>query len=110
MCRLYGCLYGAQARPQGRHNTSCAEAEMGTLFALKNLLKSGRLALRLVRDDRVPNYAKLIAALALLYAVSPLDLVPDWIPVFGQMDDFAVLAAAVTLFVRLCPPEIVEEH
>ena len=67
-------------------------------------------ALRLVRDNRVPLYAKIVPALALVYVISPLDFVPDWIPALGQMDDLAVLAAGLTLFLRLCPPEIVEEH
>lgn len=83
---------------------------MGKLRVLKELMKTGRLALGLLRDRRVPFYAKLVMALAIAYALSPLDFVPDFIPVVGQLDDLAALAAGLSLFIRLCPPEVVEEH
>jgi uncharacterized membrane protein YkvA (DUF1232 family) len=86
------------------------ETTMGRLMALGALWKSGRLALRLARDPRVPLYAKAVLGVAALYAISPLDFIPDWIPVIGQLDDVAALAAAITLFIRLCPPSVVEEH
>jgi uncharacterized membrane protein YkvA (DUF1232 family) len=87
-----------------------AEVAMGRLFALRTLIKSGRLALRLLRDERVPVYSKLILGLGVLYVVSPLDFLPDWFPILGQLDDLAAIAAGVALFIRACPPEIVEEH
>ncbi len=83
---------------------------MGKLLMLKSLLKTGRLALHLARDRRVPLYPKLVLGLALLYVLSPLDFIPDWIPVLGQLDDLAALAAGLALFIRLCPPSVVEEH
>ena len=83
---------------------------MTKLFALTRLLKTGRLAFRLMRDGRVPFYAKLVMAAAVFYALSPLDFVPDMIPVLGQLDDVAVLAAGLQFFIKLCPEEIVEEH
>src|SRR3954465_11703782 len=48
----------------------------------------------IVRDRRVPLYLKAIPALAALYLLLPVDLVPDWIPVLGQLDDLAILALA----------------
>jgi uncharacterized membrane protein YkvA (DUF1232 family) len=86
------------------------EASMGRLFALKQLLRTGRLALGLMRDGRVPVHAKLVMGLAVLYVLSPLDFLPDVFPVLGQLDDLAMLAAGLSLFIRLCPPELVEEH
>jgi uncharacterized membrane protein YkvA (DUF1232 family) len=83
---------------------------MGRLLVLKDLLRTGRLALRLLRDERVPLYAKAVPAVALLYVVLPLDIIPDFIPVIGQLDDLAALAAGLSLFIRLCPAEVVEEH
>ena len=83
---------------------------MGRLLALRGLLKTGRLAWNLVRDARVPLYAKLVLGLGVLYALSPLDFLPDFIPVLGQLDDVAALAAGLTLFIRLCQPDVVEEH
>lgn len=83
---------------------------MGRFAMLTTLLKTGRLALRLFRDPRVPLYAKAVPILALIYAASPLDLVPDLIPVLGQLDDVAVLAAGLEFFIKLCPQDVVEEH
>lgn len=83
---------------------------MGKLFAFTKLLKTGRVALRLMKDRRVPLHAKLVMVGAVVYALSPLDFIPDFIPILGQLDDVAVLAAGLSLFIRLCPPEVVEEH
>jgi uncharacterized membrane protein YkvA (DUF1232 family) len=79
----------------------------GGLWAL---LRQGRLAFRLLRDERVPTVAKLIVPAAMLYAVSPLDLVPDLIPLVGQVDDLGVLVLAVLAFIKLCPHHLVVEH
>jgi uncharacterized membrane protein YkvA (DUF1232 family) len=71
---------------------------------------TGRLALRLVRDPRVPTAAKLLFGAAVLYMLSPIDVVPDWLPVLGQADDLVVLMAGLNLFLRACPKWLVEEH
>ena len=83
---------------------------MVKLLALRQLVGPARLALRLIRDARVPIYAKVVLALGVLYAITPIDLVPDWIPVLGQLDDIGMAAGALALFVKLSPPEVVEEH
>jgi len=67
----------------------------------------GRLVCRLVRDRRVPLAAKLIIPLLVLYLMSPIDLIPDFIPVLGYLDDLLVLMLAVWAFARLAPPGIV---
>lgn len=69
-----------------------------------------RLPFRLLTDSRVPLLAKLIVPGLLLYLAMPFDLIPDFIPVLGQLDDLLVAALALGLFVRLCPVVIVEEH
>jgi len=79
----------------------------GGLWAL---LRQARLAFRLLRDERVPTMAKLIVPAAMLYAVSPLDLVPDLIPLVGQVDDLGVCVLAVLAFIKLCPRHLVDEH
>ena len=71
--------------------------------------KTGRLALRLARDSRVPMTAKLVLGGTLLYLVSPIDLVPDWIPLAGQADDVAILLAGLNMFIKACPRWIVDE-
>lgn len=77
---------------------------------LPQLWRTGRLALRLVQDPRVPLAAKAIFVATVIYIVSPIDLVPDWFPVVGQADDVLALIAGLNLFLRACPTWIVEEH
>lgn len=77
---------------------------------LPQLWRSGRLALRLVRDPRVPIAAKVIFGATVLYMFSPIDVVPDWIPVLGQADDLVALMAGLNLFLRACPKWLVAEH
>lgn len=66
-----------------------------------------RLVCRLVKDRRVPLTAKLIIPLLVLYLISPIDLIPDFIPVLGYLDDLLVLMLAVWAFAKLAPPGIV---
>jgi uncharacterized membrane protein YkvA (DUF1232 family) len=73
-----------------------------------------RLGWRLLRDPRVPAFPKWLApACMLLYVVSPLDAIPDFIPILGQLDDVGVIAlalAVIAMLVRWSPREIVAEH
>jgi uncharacterized membrane protein YkvA (DUF1232 family) len=77
---------------------------------LPQVWRSGRLALRLLRDPRVPTAAKVIFGATVLYMLSPLDVVPDWLPVLGQADDLVVLMAGLNLFLRACPKWLVNQH
>ncbi len=74
------------------------------------MMKTGRLALRLARDPRVPMTAKMVLGGTLLYLVSPIDVVPDWLPIAGQADDIAVLVAGLNMFIKACPRRLVDEH
>ena len=70
-----------------------------------------KLILRLMADKRVNFLLKLIPVGALIYLVSPVDLIPGAVlPVIGALDDAAVLWIGATLFVSLCPDEVVQEH
>jgi uncharacterized membrane protein YkvA (DUF1232 family) len=62
------------------------------------------------RDPRVPWYAKLLAIAVAGYALSPIDLIPDFIPVFGYLDDVIIVPLGVLLVIKLIPPEIMAEH
>jgi len=62
------------------------------------------------RDPRVPWYAKLLAGLIAAYALSPIDLIPDFIPVLGYLDDLIVVPLGIMLAVRLIPAPIMAEH
>jgi uncharacterized membrane protein YkvA (DUF1232 family) len=73
-------------------------------------LKSETHALYLAyRDPRVPWYAKLFAALVVGYAFSPIDLIPDPIPVFGYLDDLILVPLGVALAVRMIPEDVLSE-
>jgi uncharacterized membrane protein YkvA (DUF1232 family) len=62
------------------------------------------------RDPRVPWYAKAMAACIAAYALSPIDLIPDFIPVLGYLDDVIILPLAIMLVLKLIPAEIMAEH
>lgn len=68
-----------------------------------------RLASSLLRDPRVPWTAKAALPLAVLYLAMPVDLVPDFIPGLGQLDDVVVAAGTLWLLRRLAPPGLLEE-
>jgi uncharacterized membrane protein YkvA (DUF1232 family) len=65
---------------------------------------------RVLRDERTPLAAKLFLALAIGYFCTPFDLIPDFIPVVGHLDDAIVIPVLVFAALRLMPPEIVSEH
>jgi uncharacterized membrane protein YkvA (DUF1232 family) len=93
------------------NSTQQTRAPEETVGLLTNLLHKGQLMLSLFGDPRVANTLKIVLpVLAVLYVVSPVDLIPDFIPVLGQMDDLAILALAVKLFISLAPPQVVAEH
>ena len=77
---------------------------------LKELLKQAQLAWRLFIDPRVAWGYKIIPVMALLYLLSPVDLIPDSALGLGQLDDVAILFIGLNLFLNFCPTELVEEH
>ena len=81
-----------------------------TAGVLANLFHEGQLVWQLLGDPRVATTVKVVLPiLAALYVLSPVDLIPDFIPVLGQMDDLAIVALAVKLFLTLAPPQVVAE-
>ncbi|HJP17458.1 MAG TPA: DUF1232 domain-containing protein [Nitrospinota bacterium] len=87
-------------------------------YTILNIFRSFRtlpfwikLVWRLFKDRRVPFRIKLIPLAALVYLISPLDFIPDLlVPVFGFADDLAILFFSFSIFVRLCPRDVVSEH
>ena len=69
-----------------------------------------RLFAGLVRDPRVPRRAKVVLGLTAGYLAFPIDLIPDFIPVIGQLDDAIVAAFALRYLIGTTPREIVAEH
>lgn len=72
-----------------------------------NILK---LIGRLILDPRVPRRAKLTLGMAAAYVLSPIDLIPDVIPVIGWADDVLILMFAIDALIDRAGPEIVDEH
>jgi uncharacterized membrane protein YkvA (DUF1232 family) len=62
------------------------------------------------RDPRVPWYAKALALAVAAYALSPIDLIPDVIPVLGLADELVILPLGILLVVALIPPDVMAEH
>jgi len=61
------------------------------------------------RDSRTPWYAKVMAGLVAAYALSPIDLIPDFIPVIGYLDDLVIVPLGIWIAVRLVPPDLMQE-
>ena len=80
------------------------------LRAWARRLKAEVLALWLAaRDPRTPLAAKLVAGTVAAYALSPIDLIPDFIPVLGYLDDLVLVPAGIWLAVRLIPEPLLTE-
>lgn len=78
---------------------------------LEELLLNGQVAWKLYTDPRVSMLLKIaVPVVALLYFVMPVDLLPDFIPVIGQLDEVAIALLLVRMFVALAPSDIVAEY
>jgi len=74
-------------------------------------LKRDVLAVYLAaRDPRTPCYVKALALAVAAYALSPIDLIPDFIPVLGYVDDLLIVPLGIALVIRLIPAEVMVEH
>ena len=62
-----------------------------------------------LKDKKTPWYAKVLAAITVAYALSPIDLLPDFIPVLGYLDDMILLPALVALTVKFIPKDVFEQ-
>ena len=62
-----------------------------------------------VRDPRTPWYAKLLAAGVVAYAFSPIDVIPDFVPVLGYLDDLVLIPMGIALAIKLVPPLVLAE-
>ena len=83
---------------------------METLKQWAKALKRDVLALYLAaKDPRVPTLLKLAATLTAAYALSPIDLIPDFIPVLGYLDDVIIIPAAIAAIVHFIPTDVMED-
>lgn len=80
------------------------------LKAKAKVLKSDIMAVYIAcRRPEVPWYIKLLAVIIIGYALSPIDLIPDFIPVLGYLDDLILLPLGIKLLIKLIPNEVLEE-
>jgi uncharacterized membrane protein YkvA (DUF1232 family) len=61
------------------------------------------------KDPRTPWYAKMVALCTVTYALSPIDLIPDFVPILGYLDDWIIVPAGIALAIWLIPVEVLEE-
>ncbi len=83
---------------------------MGRLAEWAHALKRESLVLYYAaRDPRTPWYAKVLAGVIVAYALSPIDLIPDFIPVLGYLDELLLLPIGIWLALRLVPATVLAE-
>jgi uncharacterized membrane protein YkvA (DUF1232 family) len=75
----------------------------------KALRVEGRALYLACRDSRTPWYAKALVGLVAVYAISPIDLIPDFIPMLGYLDDLLLIPLGLALAVRLVPKDVMED-
>ncbi len=74
------------------------------------LMNRLRLIWLLLKDERVPTMTKSVIPFSLMYLIWPVDIIADFIPVLGQLDDLGVLLLGMALFIKLSPHEVVQEY
>ncbi len=86
------------------------EKKLAKRIAKLPFLDKISLAGSLISDDRIPIAPRIIALALVLYIASPIDLIPDFIPVIGYFDDILIVIVGAGLLLRSIPPRIIEEH
>lgn len=81
-----------------------------TMRLMLQLPRVAKLCWRLMSDRRVSVLPKALLVAALGYVVMPFDILPDFAGPFGEMDDLAIVIAAVHYFLSWCPTDVVDEH
>jgi len=76
----------------------------------KNLAREARVGRLVLRDPRTPWPARILLAAGVAYALSPIDLIPDFIPVLGHLDDAVVVPLLLALGLAMVSPEVIREH
>jgi uncharacterized membrane protein YkvA (DUF1232 family) len=77
---------------------------------IQGIIDEAWLTWRLFTDNRVPMWMKAVLLIPLIYVLSPIDIIPDFILGLGQLDDIGIILAGMRFFQSLVPDEIVAEH
>ena len=62
-----------------------------------------------LKEKKTPLIAKILVGIVIIYALSPIDLIPDFIPVLGYLDDLIILPGLIAIIIRIIPPEVMEQ-
>lgn len=89
--------------------TSIKESFNKFKIKAKGIKKNVYILYLAYKHPRTPWYAKVLTAMVVTYALSPIDLIPDFIPVLGYVDDLIIVPAGISLVLRLIPKDIIEE-
>lgn len=80
---------------------------------LKSIAKNVRTEIKVwklvLKDRRIPLFSKILLGIAIAYALSPIDIIPDFIPALGYLDDLILVSLLVVLALKIIPKEVVEE-
>ena len=76
----------------------------------RRLTKDIRVLYLAFNDQRTPWYAKVLTGAVVVYALSPIDLIPDFIPVIGYLDDLIIVPAGIYLALKMIPRELIQEY
>lgn len=83
---------------------------LDTLRRRARALKVETIALyHVARDPRVPWYARLFVGVVVAYALSPIDLIPDFVPILGYLDDLILIPLGIALALRMVPRDVLDE-
>lgn len=77
--------------------------------ALAGVKREVRTYQFVLKDPRTPKLAKWLLGIAIAYFLSPIDIIPDFIPVLGQLDDLAIVSGLLTAALKMIPPEVIAE-
>lgn len=94
---------------ESRWTQMCLRAATAVKARAGQLFKQFRTILRALRHPGVPWYAKAVCGCAVLYVASPIQIIPNFIPVIGQLDDVLVITLSLKLLKRCVPPEVLDE-
>ena len=92
-----------------RHRDAAGRALVERILRLP-LRDKLRLALALMREPRIPPLVRAVPPALVLYLATPLDMIPDFIPVIGHLDDALVLLMGVAVLLRFTPRAVLEDH
>src|SRR4051794_6956133 len=94
-----------------RGSNACCQCMLNEAKEWARALKRDVHAIYLAaRDPRTPWYARAAAVLVAAYALSPIDLIPDFVPILGYLDDLLIVPLGILLVIRLIPPDVLAEH